>query len=157
MSYADTINKICEIDNQIQSLKNERLSLEKIERIYSYIERSDILGKCYKTGNSYYKIIDLEIDNHYRCIALYFYMTNFNSGLSEWIENAYSLDHADYDDMGISTISIMIKSLKSMEEISEEEFKEKYSEKMLEFLNIDKVLKEKRFQDIENFKKENDN
>lgn len=154
MNYENIMKEIYKTDEKIQILKNKMTAFQKNAEIESYIERSNILGKCYKDNNYYYKVIDLDIHNHYRCIVICFTIENFMLKETKWDLNYLQLN---YDEAGIEICNKMIKELNCMEEISKEEFTEKYFKKVSHFLNIDTTLKEVRFRDIENFKRSDGN
>lgn len=161
MTRAKLEQDFFEIMDNIELLKNRAFSLEKELSVQYYLDRIDLIGKCFKDKNSYYKVIDLEINNEYRCYVLTFQKVEFS--ISEMVYNSYeaiSTKHTfaqDIEDLGNGMIrldSIMIRDTKNMEEITPLHFQEEYLKQCTYLLSADKFLKKDRMKEIDEYLKE---
>jgi hypothetical protein len=147
--------EIKSINNTINELNNKQYNLRQKYVIESYKERMGLIGKCFREKNTFFKIIDLEITNEFRCITITFTKEDFNIinmgqryGEDKII---YSLGMHTIVDLGPPEIiidSIMIKDLKNMEEIDNELFSLEYFEQCKRILDVDKFLLNERMKII---------
>ena len=70
--------EIKSINNTINELNNKQYNLRQKYVIESYKERMGLIGKCFREKNTFFKIIDLEITNEFRCITITFTKEDFN-------------------------------------------------------------------------------
>lgn len=126
MNYIERI-KLAE--QKQREIRDTLFWCERMYQIEQYKEQLELIGQCFKRKRGdgvtvYYKILDLQEANEFRCVVLQF----DDSCFSPNIFASYS-DIDDYFNYPIVD-SIMIRDILSYERITEEEFdvaiKEKY-------------------------------
>lgn len=154
MSLEKIHRKVKEIDEQILELKNQRFLAEQEEQIESYFSRQDLIGKCFKDNieQTYYKIIDMVISNHYRCSVLKF--TDCDFDITEMIKKNLYLTCFSPEIISLGSREIVMETemigdlLTNTIEISTQEFEEKCLQQIKYNLKIVDYLKELRKKDI---------
>lgn len=150
MSYKEEWESI---NKQINELNNKRYHVKRCYQIESYEKRMNIIGDCYKNGNTFYKIIDLDIINEYRCFVLSFRVGDFDisdmeSRFTDFINIPFIDNISDLGSSGISVESVMIRAVTNMEKISLEEFNKEYFNQCEKILSVDKFLLNDRLKKI---------
>lgn len=157
MGYKEKKKELNDIQTQIQNLQNEQFFIQQEVQIESYIERSELIGKCFKKDNYFCKIIDLAIDNPYRCMVLSFTQCDFN--IEEMFchsiyRNSFTQDISNFGKVTIGLKSMMIRDIKMMKEINSKEFQKVYINQCYKILNINDFLKNERLMEINEKRKE---
>lgn len=143
-------NELYKLRDAIKELKDKEFNLKRELEMERYENQSNLIGKCYKDNNDYYKIIDIETDNRYGCITLHFINENFDIEKMESViicpcfcNNITSLGGQE-----IEVKRMLIKTLTDMDEISIEEFKEIYMERCEKNLSVSEYIKTERLKQI---------
>ena len=159
MNYKEEYHKI---DEEILDLQNKKYLIEKLFQIEDYKERINLVGKCFQNNDEYYKIIDLDLSNQYRCFALTFITKEIDISKmeSQPLNFCNPSIIKDINDLGPTfphLKGIMIKDIKNMNLIDSEFFEQKYLEQCRKMLNIDDFLKTDRIIKLEKEKEHLEN
>ena len=132
--------KPTDLTDKYEDLRKEEQRKREIERFESHKE---LLGKCYKHYNKFYKIISIKANNNARISCLIFnehpdidFVIMFSKG--HWhsdYEGHFDFDGVYIDDVLIGTKYGTINGITDWEEITEEEFQNAYYEFCAELFN----------------------
>lgn len=113
MNYKEEIK---EIEKEQTVLANKAWWYSRLYKIERYREQSSLIGKCFVSGSGgYFKIIDLEENNEFRCIVLTFKSRDIELSIFNEKTKWSNYNYPEID-------SWLIRDIIQYTEINEDEF-----------------------------------